>query len=237
MKLALVLGILAAATLHGGVLLFGGLIFPKAKTKEQIQEVELVEELEAPEPEQEEEKPVEENVEEVATEEEEPPPEVEDVLPSTDVASTDDAPALEAASLSAIEAALSGLGGGGDFAEALSFGSGGIIGGTGVVGAGQQDFEEAFSLDQIDQKPVASYQESPLYPQSMRGKKLEGLVTIEFVVDATGKVVNPRVTESTHTAFEEPALKAIRRWKFEPAFRGGQRVPAKMRVPIRFPQG
>jgi protein TonB len=236
MKLALVLGILAAATLHGGFLLFGGLILPQAKTEEQIQEVELVEEITAPEPEKEEEKVVE-TTDEVEAEEEEPPPEVEDVLPSTDVASTDDAPALEAASLSAIEAALSGLGGGGDFAEALTFGSGGVIGGTGVVGGRQQEFEEAFSLDQIDQKPVASYQESPLYPQSMRGKKLEGLVTIEFVVDATGKVVNPRVTESTHTAFEEPALKAIRRWKFEPAFRGGQRVPAKMRVPIRFPQG
>jgi protein TonB len=54
------------------------------------------------------------------------------------------------------------------------------------------------------------------------------------VVDASGKVLDPRVTESTHADFEKPALNAIKQWKFEPAVRGGQRVACRMRVPIRF---
>jgi protein TonB len=70
----------------------------------------------------------------------------------------------------------------------------------------------------------------------MRGKNLEGAVTIIFVLDASGKVTNPRVEKSTHRAFEKPALDAVKQWKFEPGIQGGRRVPCNMRVPIRFPQ-
>ena len=54
-------------------------------------------------------------------------------------------------------------------------------------------------------------------------------------MDASGKVANPRVEKSSHTAFNKPALEAVKQWKFEPAVKGGQRVACKMRVPIRFP--
>jgi protein TonB len=46
--------------------------------------------------------------------------------------------------------------------------------------------------------------------------------------------VNPKVEKSTHPAFERPALEAVRQWKFDPAVRGGEKVPSKVRVPIRF---
>ena len=94
--------------------------------------------------------------------------------------------------------------------------------------------DSAFSLAEIDQKPRATFQTAPLYPAEMRGKKVEGVVAVLFVVDAAGKVVNPRVEKSTAAAFEKPALEAVRKWKFEPAIKAGQRVACKMRVPIRF---
>ena len=68
----------------------------------------------------------------------------------------------------------------------------------------------------------------------MRGKKMEGVVGVLFVVDATGKVTQQRVEKSNHPAFEKPALEAVRRWKFEPGIKAGQRVPCKMRVTVRF---
>jgi protein TonB len=68
----------------------------------------------------------------------------------------------------------------------------------------------------------------------MRGRKVEGVVSILFVVDSSGRVSGPRVEKSTHAAFEKPALDAVRQWRFEPAVKGGQRVACKMRVPIRF---
>jgi protein TonB len=69
----------------------------------------------------------------------------------------------------------------------------------------------------------------------MRGKSLEGVVTVIFVVDSSGKVAGPRVEKSSHAEFDRPALDAVKQWKFEPAVKGGQRVACKMRVPIRFP--
>ena len=143
------------------------------------------------------------------------------------------APALEAASLNSIEAALNGASSGdGDFAQALSFSSGGRIGGTGKAGAGNDPLENAFSLGEIDQKPRAIFQTSPVFPAGM--KSVVGVVTLIFVVDETGKVLNPRVEKSSNLAFEKPAVDAVKQWKFEPAVKGGKRVACKMRVPIRF---
>jgi protein TonB len=142
---------------------------------------------------------------------------------------------LEAASLSAIEAALSGEGGGGgDFAEALSFASGGRIGGMGKAGAPDENLKSAFSLSEIDQKPRPIFQAAPVFPAKLLGKKVEGVVNVLFIVDATGKVSSPRVEKSTHPAFEKPAVDAVKQWKFEPAVRGGKRVACKVRAPIRF---
>ena len=116
----------------------------------------------------------------------------------------------------------------------LSFSSGGRIGGMAKAGTLEEDLENAFNLSEIDQKPRAIMQGSPVYPATMRGKKVEGVVTVLFIVDPTGKVTNPRVEKSTHPEFERPAVDAVKQWKFEPAVKGGQRVPCKMRVPIRF---
>ncbi len=239
MKLALLLGVVLAGLLHSGVLLFGGVFFlDRKKDAGSLQPVDLLSNLdaedEAKKDKQEPEERPEEESEDLETEAEQPPDAAE-ILSHLDDPVSDLTPALEAVSLSAIEAALSGLGGDGDFTEALSFASGGRIGGTGKPGALDEKMEDAFSLSEIDQKPRPVYQESPLYPSEMRGKKVEGLVTVIFVVDPSGKVQDPRVEKSSHTVFESPALKAVKRWKFEPAVRAGQRVACKMRVPIRFP--
>ena len=127
MRLGYLLGIATAMAVHAGILLFGG-IFSMGKTKDAIsvQAVDLLsnvaeEEKKKPE-EQKEEKP-----EDLETEKEQPPDAAE-IMRNLDKPQMDEAPALEAASLSAIEAALSGQSVGGDFAEALSLASGGKIG-------------------------------------------------------------------------------------------------------------
>jgi protein TonB len=235
MKLAWLLGLACALFAHAAFLLFGGLLLPGGKEDHgTTAEVELLGDVEA---EQEEPEP-EEEPEPLDPEElqapEELPPEAESMSRDQELANPNDAPSLDAASLSSIEAALNGSGGGGgDFALALSFGSGGRIGGTGTEGGGDP-LETAFSLSELDQKPRAVFQASPMYPAAIRSKKLEGVVTLIFVVDANGKVKEPRVEQSTHTAFDGPALDAVKQWKFEPAVKGGERVACKMRVPIRF---
>jgi len=238
MNLALTLvGIAGAIFLHAAVFCFGGIFFLDGKDKAgSVQTVELLGDLDA-DTKKDEQKPEEqkqEQTEEVASETEQPPDAAE-IIRNLEASPMDNTPALEAASLSAIEAALSGQSGGGEFGEALSFASGGKIGGTGVAGGPDEKMEEAFSLAEIDQKPRAIYQGSPNYPAEMRGKKVEGCVTVIFVVDSTGKIANPRVEKSSHTAFESPALDAIKKWKFEPGVRAGQSVATKMRISMRFP--
>jgi len=234
MKLAWLLGIACAVLLHAGVLLFGGIFFmDKKKDHGTLQEVDLVS-AEAVKQEKKKDEPREVKHEEIEAQAE-APPDAAELLKSLDVAPMDNTPALEAASLGAIDAALSGQGGGGDFGEALSFASGGRIGGTGIAGGQTDKLEQAFSMAEIDQKPRAVFQESPAFPAEMRGKKIEGLVTVLFVVDAAGKVEEIRVEKSSASAFEAPALAAVKKWKFEPGVRAGQRVASKMRVTIRFP--
>ncbi|MFN0241943.1 MAG: energy transducer TonB [Planctomycetota bacterium] len=236
MKLGVCIGIVCAGLLHIGFLLFGGLFFMKDEQDHgTLQQVELLSDDEVSEEQKEPEEQITEATEQTEAEDA-PPSEVSEVVRGLDMTDVADAPALEAASLSAIEAALSGQsGGGGDFAQALGFASGGRIGGTGSVGAVGGTAQDPFAMDDVDQAPRLVVQVLPLYPSEMRGKKVEGLVSVAFVVDADGKVSNPRVDETSHAAFSKPALEAVKKWKFEPALRDGKRVPKKMRVPIRFP--
>src|SRR5688572_22896081 len=124
------LGFLCAILLHLAFILFGGLVFPRAtKGQETLQEVELLSSEETPEeepeaePEEPDEEPIETEAEEV--------PDAAEILRNLELSPLAEAPALDAASLSAIELALSGQSGGGDFADALSFSSGGRLDGTG----------------------------------------------------------------------------------------------------------
>lgn len=234
MRLSLIIGVALAVALHAGFILFGGLLIPKAQESHgSMQEVELI----APEQQKEDDKPQpepEEPEEELAADQEQAP-DAADIIRNLETPTMNEPPALDAASLSAIEAALSGQSGlGSAFATGMDFTSGGRIGGTGKGGGMEQSLEGAFNLNEIDQKPRVTYQSQPLYPAQMRGKKVEGVVVLIFVVDASGKVVDPRVERSNNSVFDKPAMDAIKRWKFEPAVKGGQRVACKVRQSLRF---
>ena len=233
MKINLSFGIVCAIVLHVGFILFGGLLFISHKNDHgTLQQVELLSKEDIAAEKEKPKEPETEKTEEMDNETEQPPDAAE-IIRNLELSAAANAPELEAASLSAIEAALSGQAGcGGDFAEALSFSSGGRIGGMGKAGALDDSLEKAFSLAEIDQKPRPIFQAAPVYPAGKRA--LEVVVSVVFVVDTTGKVTNPRVEKSTDPAFEKPAVDAVKQWKFEPAVKAGQRVSCKMRVPIRF---
>ena len=226
------LGIACAIVLHLAFLLFGGLLFPEAKASAgTTHQVELLSDEDV----KQEQQAMPETPPEVETPPEKPP-DTDEVLQSLDQPVDASAPALDASSLAALSEALLGQGvAGGDLEASVGFASGGRIGGTGTAGALSDQVDRAFTLAEIDQKPRASYQQNAVYPQELRGRKLEGVVSVIFVVDATGKVLDPRTEKSSHAAFEKPAVEAVKRWKFEPAIKSGKRVACKMRVSVRFP--
>lgn len=235
-KLGAILGVVGAVLIHAFILLFGGIFFMKEERPVATREVELVG---APEAEKEREKEKEPEPEQQQIQEKvDEPPDAEEVVRNLQAAPViaNDAPALAEASLAAIEQALAGgaAAGGDEFGGSMNFASGGRIGGTGKAGGGGEQFEEAFSMSEIDQKPRPVFQSGANYPAELRGKKLEGVVTVIFIVDANGRVASPKVEKSSHPAFEKPALDSVRQWKFEAGVKGGERVATRMRVPVRF---
>ena len=86
----------------------------------------------------------------------------------------------------------------------------------------------------LDKPPRARVQVSPVYPTREKSTGTTGRVEVEFTVDETGAVMNPRVVSSTDRAFEEPTLRAVEKWRFLPGRHHGQVVRFRMRVPVLF---
>ena len=86
----------------------------------------------------------------------------------------------------------------------------------------------------LDRTPRAKVQRAPDYPPALSHQGIGGLVTVEFDVNTRGEVVRAEAVSYSQREFVEPALRAVRSWRFEPGRRGGQVVPFRMVVPIEF---
>jgi periplasmic protein TonB len=94
--------------------------------------------------------------------------------------------------------------------------------------------ELIFEIDDVEEIPRAIRRIQPNYPSALKRRNVEGSVSLIFVIDTNGSVMTPTVERSSHVEFEEPALDAIRRWKFTPGKRGGQPVKVRVRLPLQF---
>ncbi len=86
----------------------------------------------------------------------------------------------------------------------------------------------------LDHMPRVRAQPAPAYPREMRDRAIEGDVVVEFLVDEGGNAYHAMIVSSSRREFEEPALRAVARWKFEPGFKNGRRVTFRMSVPLVF---
>lgn len=75
----------------------------------------------------------------------------------------------------------------------------------------------------------------PEYPPRARAQRIEGWVRLEIEVSPSGTVSAARVVAaSPERVFDEAALKAIRRWRFQPAFSEGRAVSQRATLTMRF---
>ncbi|MGE3312238.1 MAG: energy transducer TonB [Limisphaerales bacterium] len=118
----------------------------------------------------------------------------------------------------------------------VALGSGGAMAmGLGAMGGdGMGSGLDAFDVSDLERRPEAVSQVSPVYPAALRKARIEGTVTLVFLLTEAGTVEDPRVENSTHPEFEKPAVDALRRWRFKPGMREGQAVKTFMRLPMRF---
>lgn len=119
----------------------------------------------------------------------------------------------------------------------VAMGSGGALAGFGdirALTAAETVQEDAFDVADLEKRPEAVSQIAPTYPPELRKAKVEGNVTLVFILGEDGKVQEPRVENSSRAEFEKPALEAIRKWRFSPGMKNGQPVRAYIRIPMKF---
>jgi len=123
----------------------------------------------------------------------------------------------------------------------VAVGGGGYLPGfVAQAGASAEDMGTAldtFDVSELEKRPEVVAQVAPAYPAELRKAKIEGAVTIVFLLSEEGRVEDPRVENSSRVEFEKPALEAVRRWRFRPGMKDGQPVKTHMRLPVRFRVG
>jgi protein TonB len=101
-------------------------------------------------------------------------------------------------------------------------------------GSGWGTTDHTLEAALLDNSPRARVQPPPVYPAAARMAGIDGEVVVEFMVDRTGRVVRPRVVRSSDRLFDEPTLRAVSEWRFEPGRKDGRTVSFRMIVPVVF---
>jgi TonB family protein len=73
----------------------------------------------------------------------------------------------------------------------------------------------------------------PRYPPTAQAARVEGLVALEAVIDATGRVNDVRVVHSI-PPLDQAAIDAVRQWRFTPTLLNGEPVSILLTVTVRF---
>lgn len=106
-----------------------------------------------------------------------------------------------------------------------------------TIGDGLKDSsgqKARLTFGQLDNKPRTIFQAEPQYPYTQKMIGTSGEVLVQFVVDERGYVTDVHVVRSSHRDFEEPTVRAVSKWRFEPGMKNGRRVSFRMSVPISF---
>lgn len=70
--------------------------------------------------------------------------------------------------------------------------------------------------------------ERPRYPSRAYSQRREGWAQVSFVISKEGEVIEPMIERSSHADFDQPTLRAIRGWRYQPATVDGEPVEQSM---------
>jgi protein TonB len=84
--------------------------------------------------------------------------------------------------------------------------------------------------------PIEIRKGTPRYTTDAMRARIQGLITVECVVQPDGACTRIRVTRSFDPAFglDQEAIKAAAQWRFRPGMRRGQPVPVLVTMEIAF---
>lgn len=61
-----------------------------------------------------------------------------------------------------------------------------------------------------------------------------GNISVEFIIDENGKVVDPEITDSFNVSYNDVVLDKVRRMEFTPPIQNGIPIKVKYKLPIKF---
>jgi len=124
--------------------------------------------------------------------------------------------------------------------EALNFGSSNAVGGgealsSGLVTSSRQPVAPAAPLPVGGDVKAARLISSvpPQYPSIARAQRVGGEVKIDALVDINGQVAGMKII-SGPVLLQQPAMDALRHWKYEPAQLNGKAVSMHLTVTVQF---
>jgi TonB family protein len=77
----------------------------------------------------------------------------------------------------------------------------------------------------------------PVYPAALLLTRTKGQVMVEFDIDRTGRVRDAHAISFTHPGFADPAVAAIKTWRFTPGIRNGRIVIVRAKQAVEFVPG
>jgi protein TonB len=86
----------------------------------------------------------------------------------------------------------------------------------------------------VDENPAPMKTVKPDYPTDLKRQGIAGLVALACVIDEKGDVTGIKVSKSSNSSFEAPAIAALQKWKFRPAKKDGKEVKVRVTIPFRF---
>ena len=88
--------------------------------------------------------------------------------------------------------------------------------------------------DEMQQQPKRTVSVLPAYPRGASAESSRGFAVVNCIIDSTGAVRVPVVTEASDPRFGEAALKAVRQWRFVPPTQEGRAVNVRMTRSFNF---
>jgi TonB family protein len=82
--------------------------------------------------------------------------------------------------------------------------------------------------------PKLVHAPSPKYTYAARRARLEGDCLIALVVDTQGKPQDISVEKGLDKCLDQNAMKAVKKYRFEPATMNGKPVPARIKIDVHF---
>jgi TonB family protein len=121
---------------------------------------------------------------------------------------------------------------------------GGVIGGvpggvaTGAAAGNVAPWRESWPQDAVrvggNMKPPIKVRDvKPVYPETARTARVEGVVICEVLIGSDGKVADAHILRSI-PLLDQAALDAVSQWEFAPTLLNGNPVPVIMTVTVNF---